>query len=192
MLTGTDAQNRQADFHELQSALTCFWISLPPCMHNVAEVPPENVRQSVWLLIILHTCSTVLFYITDAERRASNSISLLPSDRDNFVCSYRSVDKVVTALRHILGLVIDSLLNPMLASSYFLCCRFIVMQWRRSQKQSYRLDLDLVLKVLERMAEGQAKLPRIYKEIIDQELVREVQEGGGFQSLQRTEYCFMI
>lgn len=63
-------QKRLTDFHELQSALACFWVSLPACVHNVAEVPPENVDHSVWLLITLHTCSTLLFYTTDVERRS--------------------------------------------------------------------------------------------------------------------------
>ncbi|KAF7134199.1 hypothetical protein CNMCM5793_005927 [Aspergillus hiratsukae] len=159
------AQSRLAEFHELQSALACFWLSLPACVHNVAEVPPENVDQAVWLLIVVHACSTVLFYITDVERRGPG----------------------------ISGLVIDAVLNPMLAPSYFMCCRFILAQWRLSQQRSYRLDLNLVLKLLERMAQGQAQLPRIYKDIIDQEMGRDIQPGGGaVQSLLRTDYCFMI
>lgn len=190
MPTGADAQPRMAHFHELQSALACFWVGLPPCVHNVAEVPAENVPQTVWLLIMLHTCSIVLFYITDAERRAA-PIGL-PSERDNFSCAYKSVHKVVTTLRAISSLALGSVLNPMLASSYFLCCRFILVQWRVTQQQSYKLDLNLVHKVLDRMVEGQAQLSRIYKDIIDQELVRDAQGGGDFQSLQRTDYCFML
>ncbi|THC88601.1 hypothetical protein EYZ11_011952 [Aspergillus tanneri] len=190
MPTGAGSQHRLAEFHELQSALACFWVILPPCVHNVAEVPAENVLHSVWLLIILHQCSTVLFYITEAERRSGTVVTA--SERDNFACSYKSVDKVVSALRTISGLVVNPALNPMLASAYFLCCRFIVMQARLSQQQSYRLDLTLVLKLLERMAEGQVQLPLIYKDIIDQELVREMQGGGAYQSLLRTDYCFML
>ncbi|KAI9375262.1 hypothetical protein BJX61DRAFT_494969 [Aspergillus egyptiacus] len=195
----TDAdgtQRRLADFHELQSALACFWVSLPACVHNVAEVPPENVDQSVWLLITLHSCSTLLFYITDVERRSPGAPggASLPTARENFLCSYKSVDKVVAALRQLSGLAIDAVLNPMLAPSYFMCCRFILARCRReSQPQSYRLDLNLVLKLLERMAERQAQLPRIYKEIIDLELERDVQGGvDGGRLLLRTDYCFLI
>lgn len=194
MPTGADAtQSRLADFHELQSALACFWMSLPACVHNVAEVPSENVDQSVWLLITLHTCSTLLFYITEAERRSPGSANL-PTERENFVCSYKSVNKIVAALRQISGLVTDAVLNPMLSSSYFLCCRFILEQYRLSQQQSYRLDLNLVLKLLERMAEKQAQMPRIYKDIIDKELGRDIQVAGVNvgQSLLRTDYCFLI
>lgn len=190
----TDAdgtQRRLSNFHELQSALACFWVSLPPCVHNVAEVPPENVDQSVWLLITLHTCSTLLFYITEVERRSPGGAGA--NHRDNFICSYKSVNKVIAALRQISGLALDAVLNPMLASSYFMCCRFILAQWRLSQQQSYRLDLNLVLKLLERMADKQAQMPRIYKEIIDQELARDVQGWVNVdQSLLRTDYCFMI
>ncbi|PYI12321.1 hypothetical protein BO78DRAFT_392184 [Aspergillus sclerotiicarbonarius CBS 121057] len=185
------ARNRLADFHELQSALACFWVSLPPYVHNISEVPPENTLQSVWLLIILHTCSTVLFYITEAERRSPGDTNM-PTQQQNFQCSYKSVDKVVATLRQISGLATDAVSNPMLASSYFLCCRFILVQWRLSQQQSYRLDLSLVSKVLERMAQGQTHLPRMYKNVIDQELERNQQEGGVLHSLLPTEYCFLI
>lgn len=191
MPTGAEGQRRLSEFRELQSALACFWVILPSCVHNVAEVPAENVLHSVWLLIILHQCATVLFYITEPERRAGNVV--LTSDRDNFSCAYKSVDKVVNALRVISGLVVTPVLNPMLASAYFLCCRFILVQARVSQQQSYRLDLSLLLKLLERMAEGgQTQLPLIYKDIIDLEVMREAQGGGTYQSLVRTDYCFMI
>ncbi|EAW12275.1 MFS transporter/fungal specific transcription factor domain-containing protein [Aspergillus clavatus NRRL 1] len=185
-------QNRLAVFHELQSALACFWVSLPACVHNVAEVPSENVDQSVWLLITLHTCSTLLFYMPEVEHRSPGS-ARLPSERENFVCSYKSVDKVVAVLRQISGLVIDAVSNPMLASSYFMCCRFILAQWRLTQQQSYRLDLNLILKLLARMAEKGAQMPRIYKDIIDQELGRDMQIGVNVSRiLMRTDYCFMI
>ncbi|CBF79677.1 predicted protein [Aspergillus nidulans FGSC A4] len=188
------AQKRQADFHELQSALACLWVSLPACVHNVSEVPPGCVNQSVWLLITLHTCSTLLFYITDAERRSPGS-DQYPTERENFTCTYKSVNKVVTALRALSGLATDAILNPMLAPSYFSCCRFILLQWRRSQQQEFRLDLGLVLRLLEQMANKQAGMARIYKEIIEQELGRDldVQGGGDLgQALVKTEYCFMI
>jgi hypothetical protein len=185
----TEAKQRMAHFHELQSALAGFWVSLPPCVHNIAEVPPENVAQTVWLLIILHTCSLVLYYLTDAERRA---ITIdLPSEPENFACAYKSVNKVVTTLRVISSLALPSMLNPLLASSYFLCCRFILVQWRVTQQQSYKLDLSLVHKVLERMGDGDIpQLSKIYKDIIDQELVRDA--AGNFRSLLKTEYCFML
>lgn len=192
--TDADAtQSRLADFHELQSALACFWVSLPACVHNIAEVPSESVDQSVWLLITLHTCSTLLFYITEAGRRSPGSANL-PTERENFVFSYESVNKIVAALRQISGLVTDAVLNPMLSSSYFMCCRFILEQYRLSQQQSYRLDLNLVLKMLERMAEKQAQMPRIYKDIIDKEFRRDIQVVGVNvgQSLLRTDYCFLI
>ncbi|PYH89073.1 hypothetical protein BO71DRAFT_403369 [Aspergillus ellipticus CBS 707.79] len=81
----------------------------------------------------------------------------------------------------------------MLASSYFLCCRFILAQWRLSQQASYRLYLSLVLKVLERMARDQARLPQIHQDVIDQELARDWQEEGGDPSfLVSTEYCFLV
>jgi hypothetical protein len=176
-------------FHELQSALAGLWVSLPPCVHNVAEVPPENVAQTVWLLIILHTCSRVLFYLTDVERR---TITIdLPSEPENFACVYKSVNKVVTTLRAISSLALSSMLNPLLASSYFLCCRFILVQWRVTQRQSYKLDLNLVHKVLERMSDGETpQLSNIYRDIIDQELARDT--SGNFGSLLRTEYCFLL
>ena len=185
-------QSRLADFYELQSALACFWVSLPACVRNVSEVPPENVDQSVWLLITLHTCSTLLFYITEAERRSPGSENL-PTERENFVCSYKSVNRIVATLRQISGLVTDAVLNPMLSSSYFMCCRFILEQWRLTQQQSYRLDLNLVLKLLERMAEKQAQMPRTYKDIIDKELGRDIQVGVSVgPTLLRTDYCFII
>lgn len=104
------------------------------------------------------------------------------------------MNKVVAALRQISGLAIDAVLNPMLASPYFMCARFILAQWRLSQQQSYWLVLNLVLKLLQRMANKQAQLPRIYKQIIDQELVRDVQGGvtNVGHALLRTDYCFMI
>ncbi|CAG8886379.1 unnamed protein product [Penicillium egyptiacum] len=193
MPTGADdAQIRLAEFHELQSALTCFWLSLPPYVYNVTEVPPENASQAFWLLIVAHTCSTILFYITEVERRSPGGASL-PTERENFICTYKSVNKVVTGLRQVSGLAIDAVLNPMLAPSYFMCCRFILAQWRLSRQESYRLDLNLVLKLLGRMAQGQAQLPRIYKDLIDLEMGRDMQPGGGvLQSLLRTNYCFMI
>ncbi|KAL4816522.1 hypothetical protein BDW67DRAFT_175447 [Aspergillus spinulosporus] len=188
------AQKRQADFHELQSALACLWVSLPACIHNVSEVPPACVNQSVWLLITLHTCSTLLFYITDAERKSAGS-DQYPTERENFTCTYKSVNKVVTALRALSGLATDAVVSPMLAPSYFSCCRFILLQWRRSQQQEFRLDLGLVLRLLERMADKQAGMPKIYKEIIELELERnlDVQSGGDLgHALVKTEYCFMI
>ena len=105
------------------------------------------------------------------------------------------MNKVVTALRALSGLATDAILNPMLAPSYFSCCRFILLQWRRSQQQEFRLDLGLVLRLLEQMANKQAGMARIYKEIIEQELGRDldVQGGGDLgQALVKTEYCFMI
>ncbi|KGO56852.1 hypothetical protein PEX2_076800 [Penicillium expansum] len=162
------AQSRLAEFHELQSALACFWLSLPPYVHNIAEVPPENASQTFWLLIVAHTCSTILFYITEVERRSPGGANL-PTERENFICTYKSVDKVVAGLRQVSSLAIDAVLNPMLAPSYFMCCRFILAQWRLSQQGSYCLDLNLVLKLLEQMSQEQAQLPRIYKDIIDQE-----------------------
>ncbi|CAI7630801.1 unnamed protein product [Penicillium palitans] len=193
MPTSADgAQSRLAEFHELQSALACFWVSLPPYVHNVAVVPPENASQTFWLLIVAHTCSAILFYVTEVERRGPGGANL-PTERENFTCTYKSVNKIVTGLRQVSGLAIDAVLNPMLAPSYFMCCRFILTQWRLSQQGSYRLDLNLVLKLLERMSQEQAQLPRIYKDIIDQELGRHMQTGGGVvQSLLRTDYCFMI
>lgn len=193
MPTGADdAQIRLAEFHELQSALACFWLSLPPYVHNVAEVPPENTSQTFWLLIVTHTCSTILFYITEVERRGPGGASL-PTERENFICTYKSVNKIVTGLRQVSGLAIDAVLNPMLAPSYFMCCRFILARRRLSQQGSYRLDLNLVLRLLERMSQGQAQLPRIYKNLIDHEMGRDMQPGGGIvQSLLRTDYCFMI
>ncbi|KAL6234756.1 hypothetical protein BDW75DRAFT_230857 [Aspergillus navahoensis] len=188
------AQKRQADFLQLQSALACLWVSLPACVHNVSEVPPTCVDQSVWLVITLHTCSTLLFYITDAERKSLSS-NQLTTERENFTCTYKSVNKIVAALRAISGLATDAALNPMLASSYFSCCRFILLQWRRTQQQEYRLDLGLVLRLLERMADKQVVMPRIYKEIIEQELGRNMNVQGGVslgQALVRTEYCFMF
>ncbi|KAJ9492453.1 hypothetical protein VN97_g776 [Penicillium thymicola] len=108
MPTGADdAQIRLAEFHELQSALACFWLSLPPYVHNVAEVPPENASQAFWLLIVAHTCSTILFYITEVERRGPGGASL-PTERENFICTYKSVNKVVTGLRQVSGLAIDA------------------------------------------------------------------------------------
>ncbi|KAL4996791.1 hypothetical protein BDV10DRAFT_202241 [Aspergillus recurvatus] len=188
------AQKRQSDFHELQPALACLWVSLPVCVHNVSEVSPAFVDQSAWLVITLHTCSTLLFYITDAERK-SPACNHYPTERENFTCTYKSVNKVVTALRALSGLATDAVLNPMLSSSYFSCCRFILLQWRRSQQQEYRLDLGLVLRLQEQMADKQAAMPRIYKEIIEQELGRGLNVQGSDNvghAQARTEYCFMI
>ncbi|KAL4741251.1 hypothetical protein BDV11DRAFT_168433 [Aspergillus similis] len=42
--------------------------------------------------------------------------------------------------------------------------------WRRSQQQEFRLDLGLVLRLLEPMAMNRRVMPKIYKEIIEQEL----------------------
>ncbi|KAL5048358.1 hypothetical protein BDW71DRAFT_196032 [Aspergillus fruticulosus] len=133
MPSDTDAaQKRQADFHELH----------------------------VWLVITLHTCSTLLCYITDAERRSPGS-NQYPTEYENSICTYESVNKV----------------------------------WRRSQQQEYRLDLGLMLRLLERVADKQEVMTRIYKEIIEQELGRDLSaQGGGNlgQALVRTQYCFMI
>ncbi|KAL4757351.1 fungal specific transcription factor domain-containing protein [Aspergillus foveolatus] len=188
------AQKRQADFRELQSALACLWVSLPACVHNVSEVPSGCVNQSVWLLITLHTCSTLFFYITDTERRSPGS-DQYPTERKNFTCTYKSVNKDVTALRALSAFATDAVLNPMLAPSYFSCCRFILLQWRRSQQQEFRLDLGLLLRLLEQMADKQAGMAKIYKEIIEQELGRDLDvqgEGSLGQALVKTEYCFKI
>lgn len=179
-------RNRAADMHEFQSTLACFWVSIPPCVHNITEVPPENAHQSVWLLIVLHICSTMLFYTNAAERRAG-----IP-ERIDFSCAYKSVDKTVTALHRISEHSIDSVLNPMLASPYFLCSRFVLVRWRLSQQQSHRLDLSFVLRLLGRMAEGNTRLPLIYKDIIDKELAKEMPIPGGFAPLPWCEYCFVI
>ncbi|KAJ5688228.1 hypothetical protein N7536_010847 [Penicillium majusculum] len=82
MPTSADgAQTRLGEFHELQSALACFWLSLPSYVHNITEVPPENASQTFWLLIVAHTCSAIIFYITEVDRRGPEVPIFQPNGR---------------------------------------------------------------------------------------------------------------
>ncbi|KAL4771558.1 hypothetical protein BDW60DRAFT_207925 [Aspergillus nidulans var. acristatus] len=116
----------------------------------------------------------------DAERRSPGS-DQYPTERENFTCNYKSVNKVVTALRALSGLATDAVLDPMLAYFLLLVLSVLLLQWRRSQQQEFRLGLGLVLRLLERMADKQEGMAKIYKEIIKQELGRDldVQDGWG-------------
>lgn len=65
----------------------------------------------------------------------------------------------MAVLRQIWGLAIDAVLNPMLASTYFICCQFIPAQWRLLQQQSFWLYLDISLELLERLVNKQRQMP---------------------------------
>lgn len=189
--SGGDQGRRQTDFNALQSAVARFWLSLPECVHNVMKVNAEHVVHTVWLTTIMHTSSLILFYITEGEIWAGEERRL--SSADNFVCAFKSVERIINTVRRAASLADRALLNPMLAPSYFLCGRLLLVQCYRTQEPSYRLDLGLLQTAMPRMrSESQARVAQIYLDVIEAELKGGAPSRDSFPFLSPTDLCFLI
>lgn len=72
---------------------------------------------------------------------------------------------------------IQSLLNPLLVPTYFLCSRFLTISWLESKDQAVRDDIDLILMLLDRVADSWGPLAAKYRTSVLHDLGKTVEAG---------------
>ncbi|EED21578.1 conserved hypothetical protein [Talaromyces stipitatus ATCC 10500] len=169
-----DQKQRAAEYLKLQSTLVQFWIPVSTHLSNAFHDPYVT-----WLNIILHTCSILLNYPVSVCGKTDGLPSKFAQGSANhqgFLRAFRGVQAIVDLLKQLLtaNQSLSTLLNPLLAPSYFLCCRFLVARWRQTHDESYRIQWGLVVDLLGRMADKGFHLARLFKDTV----ARDVQTGG--------------
>lgn len=169
----SNQKQRADEFRELQSSLTRFWLSLPESLSSITNTPPKDVPHTTWLIIILHTCSILLDYPTSVCGKSGGVLKNFVSDAGEsrgFLQAFNSVQAIIDVVKQTSSVSASSLVNPFLAPSYFLCCRFLLARWRQTQKQSHRFDVDLLVALFDRMSEMGIQLSQRFKELVEQDL----------------------
>lgn len=169
-----DQKQRAADYVKLQSTLVQFWIPVSTHLSSTFHDP-----YVLWLNIILHTCSILLNYPVSVCGKTDGLPSKFAQGSSNnrgFLRGFRGVEAIVDLLKQLLSAdpSASALLNPLLAPSYFMCCRFLVARWRQTRNESYRAQSELIVDLLGRMSDKGCPLARLYKDTV----AKDIHRGG--------------
>ena len=166
---------RADEYIQLQSTLTHFWVSLPPSISKTHEAPLELLPGATQLSILLHTSSVLFNFPTSVCGKKDGLLTSLGidcADQMGFQRAYASVKSIVDVIRHTAGVSVQSLINPLLAPSYFLCCRFLVERWHQTKEQSHQLDLDLLVGLFDRISSTGVQETQEMKRLVIQDIQR--------------------
>ncbi|PGH13507.1 hypothetical protein AJ79_03637 [Helicocarpus griseus UAMH5409] len=168
-----DLKERADEVLYLQSTVARFWLSLPQSTSNIVDSPPEDLPYAIWINILLHLCSVLLNYPTSVCGKTEGLPSNFGKDADanaGFLRGFKSVQSIIQVVKSTASVSQHLTSNPLLASAYFLCSRFLITRWRQTQEPSHRLDVDLMITLFDRMSDMGTVLAQRYKEIVMREL----------------------
>ncbi|KAI9739980.1 MAG: hypothetical protein M1818_005036 [Claussenomyces sp. TS43310] len=167
-----EIQSHEADFTDMEHALTRLYIIVARSGYDILRAPEQDLRQVVWLHIMLRMCSILLYHPT-VGKSPHRSLSY-DDDGPGFQRCANSTRDMIHIIGESARRSIDALLNPLLLPAYFLCSRFLAIDWHERKTASSKTDIDLILMLLDRMAEQWPQLVTKYRTSIMSDLSKTI------------------
>ena len=163
-----DSQEYRDTFASLENITHLFGFALSK---PLAEEQNADFMESVlhlWLKVLLQTCSVLLFCPSISKHDLAESG---PSDErvkhPMFELCVTTIQSMLENLRNTASKSPETLLNPFLLNSYFVCSRFLILDRGSTQGVPSRESIDLVLTLVDRIGEEWAPLAqKVHRQII--------------------------
>lgn len=172
----SDQEQRATDFACLENALARFCLVAPQPLSSTRQVFPPDLLQVIWLNFLLHTCTVLLYHPTSTNPTPSSIAgNNSPKDCPGFLRCLNAMRSTLRMIKEASNYSIQSLLNPLVVPTYFLCSRFLAISWLESKDQAQRDDIDLILMLLDRVADSWGPLAAKYRTSVLHDLGKTVE-----------------
>lgn len=184
---------------EMKSLISQFRLGLPRWATTLAAARPAEFRNVVWLNMILNI-HTIIFDHRKIMKGPAQQTSSRSSDESptssiprsgsapegqlddippsRFGYCVAAAQNMVQQIRDISRVSIDPLLNPHLALPFYLCSRILVVEWLETKDDALRLDIDVLITLLDRFEESFPTLGGKYKKILAWDLSKSVEAAA--------------
>jgi hypothetical protein len=131
---------------ELDAQIVRFRLSIPRQASSVLEASPPNRAHAVWLSVTLNNLAILLHYRCSKDVLVSDAAS-------HFTLAVTAARNTAQIVKDASRVSIDLLLSAHIGSSLYVAASVLVIQWRLTQDDSLKAEIDLVGLVFERMDE---------------------------------------
>lgn len=170
---------REPHFIDLENTLTRLYLVAPQSDNFSVTSSCFEFDFTIWLHFLLHTCTILLYHPTSKADGSLGQGHGRPSSEESsgFLRCVNATHSVLRMIKATANVSLQSLTNPFLMPTYFLCCRFLTIGWLETRDQALRNDIDLILLILDRVGEIHSGLARKYRTSILTDLNRSAEEA---------------
>lgn len=173
-----DQDQRAADFAYLENALARFCLAAPQPLSSTLQGFPPDLDRVIWLHFLLHICTVLLYHPTSTSSKPSDALARnasSPEDSPGFLRCLNAMRCTLRIIKEAANISVKSLLNPFLVPTYFLCSRFLAIGWLETKDKALRNDIDLILMLLDRVADPWGPLAAKYRSSVLHDLTKDVE-----------------
>ncbi len=166
---------------ELDSIAVKFRLSLPRQATSIIEASPMDRGQVVWLNVMLNLVAIILHY------RCAESVPV-PNSPAQFALAIAAARNIAQIVKDTSRFSIDVLMSAHVGSAIYVAACLLVVEWRTTDDESLKDDIDLFALVFERMSERFDFLGLKYKLALGHDLQKDKSSilrlrDGGFSGL---------
>lgn len=172
-----DDFGQSTEFANLENVMSLFSFALSRDRNEREDLTQEQLGLHCWLNVLVQTCNTLLHHpmastsVTGDVTRAD-----LETSRPFQLC-FDSMRRIVDVTKRTNRISPQAVGNPFLVTSYFLCCRFLIINWYEYQTQSDRDDVDFILMLVNRIGNRWPKLAKKFSKGIMADLGKTGEEA---------------
>lgn len=184
-----DSPEYRETFASLENITSLFSFALSKPLAGKQDTDSMGSVLHLWLKVLVQTCSVLLFCPTIPKR---DLVKSGPSDErikhPMLELCANTIRSMLDNFRSTATRSPQTLLNPFLLSSYFLCSRFLILDGRNTQGVLNRDSIDLVLMLVDRVGEEWAPLAKKIHGQIIRDATRSTEEIQQLQSCGTCDY----
>lgn len=174
------------EFAKLDNAMSLIGFALSRGQQDSRGITSIEASYQIWLSTLVQKCNILLYHpIT-----FSSSPDLLNQmggmqDNSGFERCMDAVRQNVCSIKQAASGNLESVINPFLVTTYFLCCRFLCISWHEHKRQAEYDEIESILMLIDRLGEKWAPLAKKFRKGIMRDLrkspddVRRMRVGTG-------------
>lgn len=167
--TSPESSEYAEDCAKLDTFIVKFRLWLPRQANSVLAAPPADREHVVWLQVTLNAMAIILHYRVQGPESSSG-----PSSPFNLaVIAARNIAQIIKDASRV---SVDLLLSAHIGSSLYIAACVLVIQWRLTEDESLKDEIDLFALVFERMDEVFSFLGLKFKSALQQDMKKSREE----------------